>query len=116
MDIYVKANTNCEGMPLTHFDELSPTWIGKPLILFGVEENRKRRKVVGYSSLIHQECNAHIVRVTAPDGEIGYLVYGGDFGLRIPSLGFGTPIIWIALEDGKADLPKKVFEIVSQNK
>lgn len=112
IQIYVKPNSNCEGLALTTFEVLSETWDGKPYIYFGEEGEREKREVIGWTSLANPESNAHVIRAIAPDGTEGYLIYGRDLGLRVPDLELGMPIIWISLEDGETDLPAEVFEVV----
>ncbi len=43
LEVYIKANSNCPGMPLTAFTMLSPEWQGEHLVIpFGEDEERKK--------------------------------------------------------------------------
>jgi len=115
-------------MPLTTFEELSPTWSGESLYIpFGPSKGkRKRLKVVGWTDLFNgRPCPVHIVRARH-EGVEGYLVYGGNSGVRVLTKkraakddatlydahlppGYGMPIIWI---EDIADLPRKVRAVV----
>lgn len=140
MQLYVKATSNCEGMPLTSFKELSPTWKGRSLKLpFGRE--RKVLEVVGWTDLFGgRPCPVRVAKVrwlsypTKAARKVlggveepieGYLVWGGNSGVRIldeeaeptPGVddhlprGYGRPFVWV--EDIE-DLPPEVREVVSQ--
>jgi hypothetical protein len=113
MDIYVKPNSRCQGMPLTHFEELGPVWSGQPEIYFE-GDNRELLPVAGYSSLFGGHIvDCHIV-LSEIDGLQGYLIYGADFGLIIGkgSNSFGSPILWV--EDAN-DLPEEVVKYCTPN-
>jgi hypothetical protein len=122
--IYVKPTSNCEGMPLQTFERLGPEWVGDSLILpFGPEGTEY--EVVGWTDLFGgSPCQVHVVRVRhIPRGEEGYLVYGGNSGVRIlddeadpiPGVddhlprGYGMPIIWV---EDVGDLPPDVRAVV----
>src|SRR3972149_1140980 len=109
--IYVKATSNCEGMPLQTFELLSPTWTGDKIRLpFGESPNVKRLDVVGWTDLFNgQACLVHAAKVRAGNST-GYLVWGGNSGVRILDRnapvtsgvndhlprGFGRAVIWLA--------------------
>ena len=129
LQLYVKMCNNVPyGMPLTTFALLSPVWTGERLSLpFGPEQ--QVRAVVGWTDLFFgSPCNVNVARVHAPGGPIGqlidneaqgdkegYLVYGGNQGVRIyqhaPEDGYGQPIVWV---EDLADLPPDVQAIVGQ--
>jgi len=141
MQIYVKATSNCDGLPLQFFEELSPTWKGESLELpFGEGEERRMLIVVGWTDLFGgRPCPVHVTKVRwlpYPDEarqvlggpaepREGYLVWGGNAGVRIldeeatstPGVddhlprGYGRPIIWV---EDVGDLPPEVREVVSQ--
>src|SRR5258707_5489325 len=127
MEIYVKNTSNCSGMPVTSFKVLSPSWHGESLsIPFGEGEERKVHEVVGWTDLFFgSACEVHCTKVES-QGMIGYLVHGGNSGVRIlneqahaiPGVddhlpnGYGRPIIWIAEEDA-GDLPTEVQMLVN---
>jgi len=140
LQIYVKATSNClSGMPLTTFEELSPTWSGESLYIpFGPSEGkRKRLRVVGWTDLFNgRPCPVHVVKARHESAEgPGYLIYGGNSGVRVLTKkrpakddatlmalgdydahlppGFGMPIIWI---EDIADLPRKVRAVVERPK
>jgi len=124
--IYVKNTSNCEGLPLQTFELLSPEWTGSEVLLpFGPE--RKWLRVVGWTDLFFgSPCAVHVAKVRhLPTGEVGYLVWGGNSGVRIldedaPVLpgvddhlprGWGRPVIWV--EDVE-DLPPEVQSVVGR--
>jgi hypothetical protein len=136
MQLYVKKSSNCGGMPLMTVNELSPTWLGDSLLLpFG--EDGDQYTVIGLTDLVGQPvCPVRVVHArvgvalsTTGDPADGYLVYGGNWGVRIlkedvdvpdflPSTwldeaypGVGQPIIWV---EDLADLPEEVQVVVSQ--
>ena len=111
---YVKANSNCEGLPLTSLEELlggawmpDSIWEGKPLICTG--EDLKPRQVVGWSSLSGgSPCN---VKAFIREDGVQIALLGGDWGVRILATdddewespfgedhlppGWGTPILTV---------------------
>lgn len=117
MQIYVKQTSNCEAMPLQTFELLSPVWSGDKIRLpFG--EPPVRLNVVGWTDLFNgQACAVHVAKVRV-NGAVGWLVWGGNSGVRILDKrapvtawdahlppGYGRPIVW--LEDA-GDLPAAV--------
>ena len=122
MELYVKNTSNCDGMPLTSFKVLSPSWHGESMRLpFGSE--RTLYEVVGWDDLFGgQACEIHCTKVES-QGSTGFLVHGGNSGVRILDenavpmagvddhlpRGWGRPIIWI--EDA-TDLPEAVRSLV----
>jgi len=141
MQIYVKATSNCEGMPLQMFEELSPTWKGETLELpFGEGEERKVLTVIGWTDLFGgSPCEVKVAKVRwlpYPDEarqvlggpaepQVGFLVWGGNAGVRIldeeaepiPFVddhlprGYGRPIVWV---EDVGDLPPEVREVVER--
>jgi len=121
ISVYVKPNTNCEGLPLTIFEVLGEEWRGESLILpFGPDG--EEHQVVGWCSLFGgSPCPVRVARVRAPSGEMGFLVWGGDWGVRVLDdsaspdgeewlpPGWGMPIVWV--ECG-GDLPSHIREVV----
>lgn len=112
LSLYVKDCNNAPGgMPLTTFTLLSPVWTGEQITLpFGPES--EKRVVVGWNDLFFGSPVAvSCTQVQAPDGSVGFLVYGGNQGVRIYQAsyedGYGQAIIWV--EDA-ADLPDAVKE------
>ena len=138
MQLYVKKTSNCEGLPLQNFEELSPTWTGERVTIpFG--EERKRLEVVGWTDLFTgRPCPVHVARVRwmphkrpdisgGPTEPLeGVLVWGGNSGVRVlddeaeptPGLddhlprGWGRPIVWI---DDVADLPFEVQDALARH-
>lgn len=114
LQIYVKSTSNCQGMTLTNFEILSDTWTGDS-VKVRFENARgtgfKKIEVVGWTDLFFgSPCPVSITKVKAPDESIGYLIHGGNSGLKL-SAGYGVPIIWI---DDEKDLPKEVLKIVGK--
>lgn len=128
LEVYIKANSNCPGMPLIAFTMLSPVWQGEHLVIpFGEDEERKDNTVVGWTDLFFgSRCPLRVVRVQTNEQapREGYLVYGGSNGIRVldehvpltPGIddhlprGYGRPILWI--EDLEA-LPEEVRTVVA---
>src|SRR2546425_122559 len=84
LEIYVKQTSNVlGGMPLTSFQELSPTWSGENVTLpFGPEQ--VPYEVVGWTDLFFGSSGTvYVVKAQASGGVVGYLVYGGNSGVRI---------------------------------
>lgn len=125
LELYVKSTSNYQaGLPLMSFVLLSEEWVGDRLRLpFG--EEGMLHTVVGWTSLYYgTACPVHVVNVQTREDQVGYLVYGGDSGVRVldrsvkPILGvddhlprgYGLPIIWV---DDLNDMPKAVQQIVA---
>lgn len=119
LELYVKQTSNCEAMPLTTFKLLSPTWSGESIDLpFGAYA--RMLQVVGWTDLhFGSPCPVKVVKARRDD-QVGYLVYGGNSGVRImeptpgvddhlPS-GWGQPIVWVERAD---DLPDDVRQVVA---
>jgi len=139
LTIYVKQTSNCEGLPLQSFEELGPTWTNERVtLLFGESPDVADYDVVGWTDLFTgRPCSVNVVKVRwlphkrpdisgGPPGPIeGYLVYGGNSGVRIldadaestPGVddhlppGYGKPLVWI--EDA-GDLPAEVLAVVDR--
>ncbi len=127
LQLYVKMTSNCpDGLPLTAFEVLGETWQGDSIMLpFGdpAAGPVKVLKVVGWTDLFTgRPCRVSVVKAWAPDGSMGYLVYGGNSGVRILDPlaepepwaehlppGYGRPLVW--LED-PADLPREVLAVI----
>jgi len=137
LTIYVKNTSNSEGMPLQSFERLSPEWTGDSVVLpFGPDG--EALEMAGWTDLFGgRPCAVHVVKArwlpherpdisggpTSPT--TGYLVYGGNSGVRILSddveptpgvddhlpRGYGRPIVWVDL-DNVADLPANVRQVV----
>lgn len=138
MELYVKATSNYPGgMPLTIFEELGATWTGDQIVIpFGEGDERRDRIVVGWSDLfMGQPCEVSVVKArntprditgkVIEEPSVGYLVYGGNSGVRVLDderepqewdahlpRGYGMPIVWI--EDVN-DLPADVRAVVDQS-
>jgi hypothetical protein len=123
LQIYVKATSNCGGMPLQTFELLSPVWRGDSVYLpFGEPQNTRRLKVVGWTDLFNgSACLVEVAKVRA-SGKVGWLVWGGNSGVRILDAhaesnefdshlpcGYGCQVIWVEDCD---DLPDEVRRIV----
>jgi len=126
IQIYIKATSNYPaGMPLQTFQTLSPIWTGDKIHLpFG--ESDKKKTVVGWTDLFNgRPCPVSVAKVQAGDA-IGYLVWGGNSGLRVldPTApitqglddhlppGYGKPIIWVEdIQDFPAKVTKTLTEI-----
>jgi len=137
LTIYVKNTSNCEGLPLQMFERLSQEWTGDCLTLpFGPDG--EALEVVGWTDLFcGRPCAVHVVKARwvpherpdisgSPTSPVtGYLVYGGNSGVRILSddmepvagvddhlpRGYGRPIVWVDLGN-VADLPADVRQVV----
>lgn len=125
--LYVKQTSNCpEGLPLTTFEALGTHWQGESIMLpIGdpAEGAPQILEVVGWTDLMTgRPCAVAVVKAKAPDGSIGYLIHGGNSGVRIldpeadplPGAahlppGRGQPLIWV---EDPADLPADVRAIV----
>jgi len=138
-ELYVKNTSNCEGLPLQVFERLGPEWTGDSLTLpFGTDG--EPLEVVGWTDLFTgRPCPMHVALVRwlphkrpdisgGPPGPIeGYLVWGGNSGVRIldegaeptPGMddhlppGYGRPLVWVDLEDVE-DLPAGVRAVVER--
>ncbi len=143
MEIYVKTTSNCEGLPFQSFERLSPEWTGESLRLPFGEDEIRTLDVVGWTDLYTgRPCPVHVARVLwlpqateaarqtmggPTEAQEGYLVWGGNSGLRIldeeteptPGVddhlptGYGRPIVWVALAD-VSDLPLEVRDVVTR--
>ncbi len=112
-----------KGRFLPAFEVLGAEWVGKSVhIPFGADRKRSLN-VVGWSDRAGgQAVSVHVVKASA-DGRVGYLVYGGDGGVRILdqeadadpepaerlARGRTAPLVWVA--NGQ-DLPPAVREVV----
>ena len=138
MQLYIKNTSNCEGLPLQNFQELSPTWTGEGMTIpFGPE--MRRLEVVGWTDLFGgRPCPVHVARVRwmphqRPDisggptePQEGILVWGGNSGVRVLDdeaevvegvddhlpPGWGRPMLWIKAE---ADLPFAVRDVLARH-
>jgi len=122
--LYVKDTSNCGGLPLTSFERLGPVWSGESLMLpFGVRTETRMLEVVGWSDLFFgSPAPVHVFK-TRLDNQVGYLVYGGNSGVRVLNdetepvegidshlpPGWGQPVIWI---EDVADLPCEVAAVI----
>jgi hypothetical protein len=122
MQVYVKSTSNCDGLPLTTFEVLSPIWTGESIrIPFGPEG--VEHDVIGWTDLFFgSPAPVHVARVSHR-GREGYLIWGGNSGVRVlddqaepvPGVddhlprGWGQPIIWVEDPD---DLPADVRAVV----
>lgn len=131
MEHYVYATLNCpQGYSLIRFEVLSPIWTGERVALVcGDPANSLSRTVVGWDGLFcGAPCPVHVARVKSNDQE-GYLVWGGNAGVRVLSddfpvygqeeaaglpNGYGEPFLWVDLVND-ADLPWEVIEFVTKN-
>lgn len=134
--LYVKATSNCESLPVQTFQRLSEEYINDSVVLpFG--PGGEALEVVGWTDLHNgQPCQVHIARVRwlpherpdisgGPDVAVtGYLVWGGNSGVRILDdriepiagvnehlpRGYGRPVVWVG---GLGDLPDVVQRVVT---
>jgi len=122
-ELYVKSTSNCEGLPLQSFERLGAEWNGESLRLpFGEGAEARTLDVVGWTDLhFGSRCPVHVVKARHGDF-VGFLVYGGNSGVRILDTddadgvdhlppGWGTPLVWVA---DVADLPLPVRDVVTQ--
>lgn len=123
MELYVKPTSNYpRGYQLTTFEELSQTWVGRSIVLpFGPQ--LKRKKVVGWTDLFAgSPCAVSVTRVRTSSGSEGYLVWGGNSGVRILDgeatreeweahlpRGTGMPFVWVDVGN-VGDLPQAVVK------
>ena len=114
-----------KGRFLPAFEVLGAEWVGRDVqIPFGADRKRAF-DVAGWSD--HgggQAVSVHVVKAGA-DGRVGYLVYGGDGGVRILDQAAGAapepaerfaegraaPLVWVV--NGQ-DLPMVVQEVVER--
>lgn len=122
IQIYVKPSANSDGMPLQTFELLSPTWTGIFLFLkLGVPPTEQ--VIVGWSDSDNphgMECWINVAKVRgAQSGKNGYMVWGGNLGVRVMDgsapeinpywpLGYGWPILWV----DEQDLPVNVRQVI----
>jgi hypothetical protein len=124
VQLYVKKTNNFpDGLPLTNFEELSATWRGDSISLpFSEDEGREHRhEVVGWAGLFNgQPCGVHVCNVRHADWGEGFLVYGGDGGVRIMDdaagtefehlpPGYGMPFVRVK---DIGDMPQEVRDVV----
>ena len=122
LNLYVKSTSSCPGMPLETFN-VTPgrTWTGDKLTMwFGTGAMRRECEVIGWTDLFFgSPCKVHVVKTTwqgPHDGHVhhGYLIYGGNSGVRIsdPEHGErGMACVWVDASDA-GDLPAEVLEVV----
>ena|SRR5581483_668883 len=130
VELYVKPNNSYpNGLELSSFELLSPTWSAERVRIqfYAGGEQPAWKSVVGWSSLLWHVCEIHVVKARTRDAQPieGYLVYGGDFGVRVLDRrapkqeeipdefrGYGYPYVWVEAE---SDLPNSVQTVVSQS-
>ena len=138
MQLYVKMTSNCpDGMTLTTFELLGPTWEGEQILLpFGEGDERRVLPVVGWTDLFFgQACPVSVTKVRNTPVDItgkqvaepitAYLVYGGNSGVRVLDSdrepqeweshlppGWGMPIVWV---ESATDLPDDVRAVVESD-
>jgi len=130
LQLYVKNTSNCAGMDLQTFETLGPTWEGERLRMwFGTgewheiwpnEAERRELEVVGWTDLFFGSPSPVRVAKVQHAGDVGYLVHGGNSGVRILDewlestpladvshlpRGYGRPVVWVEDAD---DLPPEV--------
>lgn len=114
-----------KGRFLPAFEVLGAEWVGRDIqIPFGADRKRAF-DVAGWSDHVGgYAVSVHVVKAGA-DGRVGYLVYGGDGGVRIldqtagadpePTERFAegraAPLVWVV--NGQ-DLPAAVQEVVER--
>lgn len=122
LQIYVKNCTNCpDGMSLTSYELLSEVWSGDSITLPFLENAAwKHYEVVGWTDNLFNNPYPDVVRgcpdlvycakVRSRSEEEGYLVWGGNYGLRINGRdGWGQAVLWLEYLE---DLPKHVQHTV----
>lgn len=126
MELYVKQTSNCpNGLPLIRFELLSPIWEGESVLVpFGDEVDRDYFRVVGWTDLLMgRPCDVKVAKVRF-NSSIGFLVWGGNSGVRILDprrepedweaqlpAGWGMPIVWIEYAE---DIPEDVLAVVEE--
>ena len=122
LNLYVKSTSSCLGMALETFN-VTPgkTWTGDKLKMwFGTHDNRRECEVIGWTDLFFgSACKVRVVKTTWQNERVGiahtgYLVYGGNSGVRIsdPEHGErGMACVWVDASDA-GDLPAEVLEVV----
>lgn len=139
MQLYVKSTSNCAGLPLQTFELLGPTWTGASIPLpFGDPDAGPVviYEVIGWTDLFTgRPASVHAAHVRwLPSGspavegprepQEGYLVWGGNSGVRIldpdaeaePGAehlppGFGRPLVWI---EDPTDLSGEVLQEIDE--
>jgi hypothetical protein len=125
LQLWCKDTANCAAAPVTHFEVLGAEWVGPSVkIPFG-SAGRRLLDVVGWSAAGGgQAASVHVIKVRL-DKAAGYLVYGGDGGVRILDdstqlsaggserllPGWGKPLLWVQRLE---DLPPHVQEVVER--
>ena len=114
LELYVKDTSNCRGLELQTWATPGETWTGDRVkVRFG-EGDRRTLDVVGWTDLFFgSPCKVHVVK-TDWHGRPGYLVYGGNSGVKMldPEHGdWGMACVWIE-EDDADDLPAEVLAVV----
>ena len=113
-----------KGRSLPAFEVLGAEWVGQSVrVPFGADRKRSF-DIVGWSERAGgQAVSVHVVKVSA-DGRVGFLVYGGDGGVRIVDQapdtgpepgerlagGHAAPLVWVSKIE---DLPVAVQEVVA---
>jgi len=136
--LYVKATSNYPaGLPLQTFERLSEEYVNDSIMIPFGEDERRILEVVGWTDLFTgRSCQVHVARVRwlaqerpdvsgGPPGTItGYLVWGGNSGVRILDdqaepiegvddhlpPGYGMPVVWV---EDLGDLPDDVQKVVT---
>lgn len=81
MQIQVQANPNCEGSEQFVFTEIEP-----PRVLRGLKTMDRGQEII--CEVVGVEAgggftDAHVVKITDSGEGFAYLIYGGDWGIRI---------------------------------
>lgn len=129
-ELYVKNTSNCEGVPLTAFRELSDVYQDESVnVRFEVEDEYTWLSVVGWTDLFGGSACTVSVAWVENSGQVGVLIYGGNSGVRILSKkygqpiegvddhlppGFGQPWVWITREDAGECLPQDVLSVIGE--
>jgi len=123
-ELSVHPTEGSPGLPPTLFERLSSEWSGTSIKLpFWLGYWQLMLPVVGWSmNNGGNACAVHIVK-SRYKGAVGFLVYGGDGGVRVLSddkelfsgtvglfhRGWVQPFVWI---EKARDLPKEVQQII----
>jgi len=107
-------------MPLTSFEVLSEEWQGDSLVLPFGEQGEEQHKVEGWTDLLFNNSypdvvrgcptTVHVAKVRQGDN-VGFLVWGGNYGVRIGGKGgWGQALVWV---EEVGDLPTSVQKVVN---
>ena len=127
MILRVEGNPNCIELEPTELREISPPvelsrvrvrWKSMPAGTDRLTEEFLWAEIRGWSSQNGgSSCAAYAQRVIDPEGDVGVIIYGGEWGVKIlvTNEEIGRNVLWVALEIARDNLPQEVFEKLGFN-